>query len=65
MNQRFQAVVVIARHFGGFNLFITLTCNPSWPDITQELMPGQTSADSPDLIVRVFTLYRKPFSCRA
>jgi len=68
MNQRFQAVVVIARHFGGFNLFITLTCNPSRPDITQELMPGQTSANSPDLIVRVFTLYRlygKRLSCRA
>ena len=33
---------------------ITLTCNPYWDEIVNELLPGQTAADRPDLVVRVF-----------
>ena len=29
MNQRFQDAIAVARHFHGFDLFITFTCNPS------------------------------------
>lgn len=31
----------------------------SWPEITQELEPGQQANDRPDLISRVFELYLK------
>ena len=34
--------------------FITLTCNPYWPEIVACLRPGQTAADRPDIVVRVF-----------
>ena len=36
------------------NLSITFTCNPSWPDIKEELLPGQLSIDRHDLTARVF-----------
>lgn len=28
--------------------------NPNWPEIMLQLLPGQTAADHPDIIVRVF-----------
>jgi hypothetical protein len=36
------------------DLFITMTCNPQWPEITQHLLNGQTASDRPDLVARVF-----------
>ena len=38
------------------DVFVTFTCNPEWPEIQQELLPGQTSQDRPDLVSRVFKL---------
>ena len=58
MNQRYQDAVAIARHYHGFDLFITFTSNPRWDALTSELLPGQTPADRPDLVVRVFNMYK-------
>ena len=44
----------LARAHGNPSLFITMTCNPSWPEITKELERGQTPEDRPDIISRVF-----------
>src|SRR5579859_1884862 len=38
------------------DLFITMTCNPQWPEITENLGPRQTAQDRPDLVARVFHL---------
>jgi len=35
-------------------MFLTMTCNLKWDEITRELYPGQTPHDRPDLIDRVF-----------
>ncbi|KAI4519460.1 hypothetical protein K525DRAFT_149751, partial [Schizophyllum commune Loenen D] len=35
-----------------------MTANPKWPEVTRELLPGQTAFDRPDLIARVFKLKR-------
>ena len=45
------------REFGGGDLFITVTCNPFWPEITttlQRLYPGQRSSDHPEIVSQVF-----------
>ncbi|GFR22141.1 helitron_like_N domain-containing protein [Trichonephila clavata] len=42
------------RHRGTPDLFITFTCNPSWPEITVELLPGHEAVDRVDLVARVF-----------
>jgi len=36
------------------DLFITMTCNPNWDEIQQNLLPGQKPWQRPDLIARVF-----------
>ena len=48
--------MAIVRTFGKPTLFITVTCNPRWPDITNALLPGQRPEDRPDLVARVFRL---------
>lgn len=42
------------RIYGRPDLFLTFTCNPSWKEITDELIPGQRPTDRHDIIARVF-----------
>ena len=44
----------MARRKGLPSYFVTATCNPEWPEIQAELLPGQTAADRPDITVRFF-----------
>ena len=55
-HQQYRNAMAIVRAFGKPDLFITFTCNPKWPEITRELLPGQTAADRPDLVARVFNM---------
>ncbi|KAH1241604.1 ATP-dependent DNA helicase pif1 [Glycine max] len=49
--------MAICSHVGFPNLFITLTCNPNWPEIHRLLNPlNLKAADRPDIISRVFKL---------
>ena len=34
--------------------FITMTCNPHWCEIVDNLGPGQTAQNRPNLVARVF-----------
>ena len=54
MIQHCQDALAINRYFHGADLFLTMTADPNWPEIKESLLPGQTSADRPDLVVRVF-----------
>src|SRR6267142_1986378 len=54
MQQHSQDALAINRYFGGGDLFITMTANPAWPEITSALMYDQKAPDHPDLVVRVF-----------
>ena len=54
MQQHCQDAFAINRYFGGGDLFITMTANPKWPEITNNLLYNQTASDRPDLVVRVF-----------
>jgi len=56
MMQHYQDAITICRAMWPLDFFMTLTCNPSWPKITNELLPGQRSEDRPDLIARVFRI---------
>jgi hypothetical protein len=51
---RLQDALALARRFKGAHLFITMTCNPGWKEITESLEKGQTPSDRPDVVVRVF-----------
>ena len=56
MQQLYQDSMALVRHFGRPSLFITFTANPKWDEVKQELLPGQSAADGPDLVTRVFHL---------
>lgn len=61
MHEKSQDAMTYVRKHGRPDLFITFTCNPEWPEIKNELFPGQTSKDRHDLISRVFHLKMKKF----
>jgi len=54
MTQLYQDAMSIVRSLGKPDLFLTFTCNPSWPEIQAELLPNQKPNDRPDLISRIF-----------
>ena len=43
MQQRFQDSMAITRFFGHVDIFLTMTTNPLWPEITRELFPHQSA----------------------
>ena len=59
MHQAYQDSMAIVTAFGKPDLFITFTCNSNWPEIKNNLLPGQEPSDRPDLISRVFSLKTK------
>ena len=46
--------LILVSEFGCPHVFITLTCNPKWPEIVSQLLPGQTAFDRPDVTAAVF-----------
>ena len=54
MQQIYQDSMSVVRRFGKPDLFTTITCNPVWPEIARDLLPGQKPADRPDLTSRAF-----------
>jgi len=56
MHRRFQDQMAIVRRLGKPDLFVTFTCNPSSPEITKALLPGQQAKDRPDIVSRVFKI---------
>ena len=59
MHQRYLDGMAIARHFKKIDIFLTMTANPTWPELKRELLPQQTVVDRPDLVARVFQLKKK------
>ena len=51
-------MAVVAR-IGPPTLMVTVTANPAWPEIAENLRPGQTGMDRPDLISRAFKVKLK------
>ncbi|KAK7273081.1 hypothetical protein RIF29_14127 [Crotalaria pallida] len=51
---RYEDGMRIVLHDGKPDIFLTMTCNPSWKEITDELGPNETAQDRPDLTARIF-----------
>ncbi len=56
MSALYQDAMASVRKFGKPDLFITMTCNPKWLEITSALGPNQRAEDRPDIVARVFQL---------
>lgn len=55
-HEREQDAMSYVSKFGRPDLFITVTCNPKWPEIQENLFAGQAAHDRHDIIARVFYL---------
>ena len=53
-NARFLDGMAIVKKNKKNMYFITMTCNPHWREIVDNLGPGQTAQNRPDLVARVF-----------
>ncbi|KAK1423926.1 hypothetical protein QVD17_19237 [Tagetes erecta] len=57
MTQKYLDAMAICKTFGYPDLFITITCNPKWPEINRCLNDKSLSSeDRPDLITRLFKI---------
>ena len=54
MKKRHMDAMAIVHIYGKPDIFLTMTCNPKWEEISNELLPGQTAQDRPDIVARVF-----------
>ena len=55
-NARFLDGMAIVKKYKKPTYFITMTCNPHWQEIVDNLGPGQTAQNRPDLVARVFNM---------
>ena len=46
--------MAIATKHGQPDYFITMTCNPQWPEIVEKLRSGQTALKAPHLASHLF-----------
>ncbi|XP_076901087.1 uncharacterized protein LOC143555409 [Bidens hawaiensis] len=57
MMQNYLDAMTICRWFGYPDFFLTITCNPNWPEIKRFLLnKNQKSEDRPDILCRLFKM---------
>ena len=54
MYKHYMDALAICREYRKFDFFITITGNPKWNAVLENLFPGQTTNDRPDIMNRVF-----------
>ena len=54
MRRRYMDAMTLVQRFGKPDIFLTITCNPNWAEIKEELGPNDMAQDRPDLVSRVF-----------
>ena len=54
MQQNYLDALAIVRKYGRLDYFITMTANPTWPEIQENLGKGEAAHNRPDLVARVF-----------
>ncbi|XP_008202049.2 uncharacterized protein LOC103315369 [Nasonia vitripennis] len=59
MQQCYQDAKAIINRKGKPDIFLTMTCNPKWSEITENLLPHQQVSDRPDIVARVFHLKKE------
>ncbi|KAL3831157.1 hypothetical protein ACJIZ3_019959 [Penstemon smallii] len=54
MRKRYINAMALVQKYGKPDLFLTMTCNPAWKEIVDNLLPFEKVHDRPDLVARVF-----------
>ncbi|GBL84268.1 hypothetical protein AVEN_118653-1 [Araneus ventricosus] len=56
MRQNYQDAMTIVRKYRRKDLFVTFTCNTTWPEILNSLESRQRPKNQPDIVVRIFKI---------
>ncbi|XP_042972765.1 uncharacterized protein LOC122304568 [Carya illinoinensis] len=54
MRKRYMEAMALVQRFGKPDIFLTMTCNPNWEEILEQLNPHEKVQNHPDLIARIF-----------
>ncbi|KAK9740632.1 hypothetical protein RND81_03G049700 [Saponaria officinalis] len=54
IKKRYLNAMSLVQKYGKPDLFITMTCNSSWPEIKEQLSVGEEAQNRPDLVSRIF-----------
>ena len=54
LKSKAKNALILVSEIGQPTLFITMTFNPTWPEVQSRLLPGQTAYDRPDIVDQVF-----------
>ncbi|XP_070054281.1 uncharacterized protein [Nicotiana tomentosiformis] len=54
MRRQYMDAIALVQRFGIPDIFLTMTCNPSWPEIQENLMSTDKAQNRPDLVSRIF-----------
>lgn len=54
LHQNFIDAMSLVQTYGKPDLFITMTCNPKWKEITENIGKNEEIINRPDIVVRVF-----------
>ena len=63
MYQKSQDAMIVVTTYGKPDIFLTITANPKWPEIQENLLPHQSANDRPGIVSRVFNLKLKELLC--
>ena len=55
-SEQYQDAMTMIARLGKPDLFLTMTCNPTWKQIKENIEHNQQSNDAPDLVSRVFNI---------
>ncbi|KAG6732517.1 hypothetical protein I3842_01G182300 [Carya illinoinensis] len=54
MRKRYMEAMALVQRFGKPDIFLTMTCNPNWEEILEQLNPHEEVQNRPHLIARIF-----------
>ncbi|KAG7957667.1 hypothetical protein I3843_11G187300 [Carya illinoinensis] len=54
MRKRYMEAMTLVQRFGKPDIFLTMTCNPNWEEILEQLNPHEEVQNRLDLIARIF-----------
>ncbi|KAG5537863.1 hypothetical protein RHGRI_025085 [Rhododendron griersonianum] len=54
MRKRYLNAMTLVERYGKPDLFLTMTCNPNWQEIKDEMKTHEEAQNRPDLLCRVF-----------
>ncbi|XP_022848336.1 uncharacterized protein LOC111370722 [Olea europaea var. sylvestris] len=54
LTKRYMNAMCLVQRYGKLDVFLTMTCNPNWPEIKQELRHNDSIQNMPNLLALIF-----------